>query len=89
MISPYVRECYGVRAVLKKLTRAGNSLAIVLDQPLLEQLRIDENTELELSTNGEVLVIAPVRDPGRKQKLEKILEKLNREYGGVFRRLAE
>ena len=89
MISPYVRECYGGRTVVKKLTRTGNSLAIVLDKPLLEQLGIDENTELDLSTNGDVLVITPVRDPKRKRKLKKILEKLNREYGGVFRRLAE
>lgn len=33
----------------KKLARTGNSLALVLDKPLLEQLGIDEDTELEIS----------------------------------------
>jgi antitoxin MazE len=75
--------------MIKKLTRTGNSLAIVLDKPLLETLGIDENTELELSTNGQVLVLTPMRDPAREKKLKKILEELDREYGGVFRRLAE
>jgi antitoxin MazE len=73
----------------KKLTRTGNSLALVLDKPLLEQLGIDEGTELELSTNGDVLVMTPVRDRARNKKLKKILDELDREYGGVFRRLAE
>ena len=75
--------------MVKKLTRTGNSLALVLDKPLLETLGIDENTELEISTNGDVLVVTPVRDRGREKKLKKILEQLDREYGGVFRRLAE
>jgi len=75
--------------MMKKLTRTGNSLALVLDKPLLEQLGIDEKTELELSTNGDVLVVTPVRDRARQRKLKKILEELDREYGGVFRRLAE
>jgi antitoxin component of MazEF toxin-antitoxin module len=73
----------------KKLTRTGNSLALVLDKPLLEQLGIDESTELEISTNGDVLVITPERDRARQKKLKKILDEIDREYSGVFRRLAE
>jgi antitoxin MazE len=75
--------------MVKRLTRTGNSLALVLDKPLLEQLGIDQTTELEISTNGDVLVVTPVRDRKRERKLKKILEELDREYGGVFRRLAE
>jgi antitoxin component of MazEF toxin-antitoxin module len=73
----------------KKLTRTGNSLAIVLDKPLLEQLGIDENTELELSTNGDVMVVTPVRDRKRERKFRKAVEKINRKYAGLFRRLSE
>ncbi|PYQ61540.1 MAG: AbrB family transcriptional regulator, partial [Acidobacteria bacterium] len=46
--------------MVKKLTRTGNSLALVIDKPLLETLGIDENTELEISTNGDLLVVTPV-----------------------------
>ena len=69
--------------------RTGNSLALVLDKPLLQQLGIAEETELEISTNGDVLVVTPVRDRARQRKIKKILAELDREYGGVFRRLAE
>jgi len=75
--------------MVKKLTRTGNSLALVLDKPLLEQLGIDEKTELELSTNGDVLVVTPVRDRARERKFKKAIEKVNRKYAGLFRKLAE
>ena len=75
--------------MVKRLTRTGNSFALVLDKPLLEQLGIDENTPLELSTNGDVLVVTPVRDRARERKLKKALEEMDRKYSGVFKRLAE
>jgi len=50
----------------KRLTRSGNSLALVIDRPLLEALDIDADTELELSTDGDVLVVTPLRDPKAK-----------------------
>jgi len=73
----------------KKLTRTGNSVALVLDKPLLKQLGLDETSEVELSTNGDVLVVTPVRDAARRRKLKKIIEKMDDQYGGVFQRLAE
>jgi len=75
--------------MVKKLTRTGNSLALVIDKPLLETLGIDENTELEISTNGDVLVVTPVRDRAREKKFRKAVEKVNRRYAGLFRKLAE
>jgi virulence-associated protein VagC len=50
---------------------------------------LDENSEVEVSTNGEVVVITPVREKARRRKLQKILEELDAEYGGVFQKLAE
>ena len=75
--------------MVKRLTRTGNSFALVLDKPLLEQLGIDEDTPLELSTNGDVLVVTPVRDRARERKLKKALKEMDRQYSGVFKRLAE
>jgi antitoxin MazE len=75
--------------MIKKLTRTGNSLALVLDKPLLEQTGIDENTELEISTNGQLIVVTPVRDAEREKRFRNALEEVNKEYAGLFRRLAE
>ncbi|HUP49101.1 MAG TPA: AbrB/MazE/SpoVT family DNA-binding domain-containing protein [Thermoanaerobaculia bacterium] len=75
--------------MIKRLTRTGNSVALVLDKPLLEQLGIDESTPLEISTNGDVLVVTPVRDRRRGEALRKALAAMDEKYAGVFRRLAE
>jgi len=73
----------------KKLTRTGNSLALVLDKQLLDRVGIDADTPIEVSTNGQVIVVSPVRDHRRTGKLKKIVTEAHRRYGGVFRRLAE
>jgi len=73
----------------KRLTRSGNSLALVIDKSLLEALEIDADTELELSTDGDVLVVTPVRDARRSKRTADLVAEAHEEYGGVFRRLAE
>lgn len=75
--------------MIKKLTRTGNSVALVLDKPLLEALGLDENSEVEVSTNGHVLVMTPRPNLSRERKLKRIIDEINEEYGGVFKRLAE
>jgi antitoxin component of MazEF toxin-antitoxin module len=76
-------------AMVKRLTKTGNSLALVLDRPLLEATNIDAETELEISTDGDVIVITPLRDPARTAKIREGVDRVNRRYAGVFRRLAE
>jgi len=73
----------------KRLTRTGNSLALVLDRPLLEAAGIDAKTLVEVSTDGDVIVITPVRVKKRARKLATALDEINARYAGVFKRLAE
>jgi antitoxin MazE len=73
----------------KKLTRTGNSLALVLDRGLLEATGIRATTSLEVSTDGEVIVISPVRSAKRTDRLRRVMERAHARYGGTFRRLAE
>ncbi len=73
----------------KKLVRTGNSLAIVLDRPLLERAGIDARTPREVSTDGRVIIIAPRPVKGRTAKLRKVVAEAHRQYGEVFRRLAD
>ena len=75
--------------MMKRLIKTGNSLALVLDRPLLEATSIDAETELEISTDGDVIVITPLRDPERTKKFQAGVERINQRYAGVFRRLAE
>jgi antitoxin MazE len=49
-------------ALVKRLTKLGNSLALVLDRPVLSLLGIDDDTQLEISTpDGKKLQITPVK----------------------------
>ncbi len=75
--------------MIKKLTKSGNSLALVIDRPLLEALGLDADTPLELSTDGDVLVVTPVRERKRSARLRAAVRAAHERYGGVFRRLAE
>ncbi len=73
----------------KRLTRTGNSLALVLDRPFLAAANIDARTPLEVSSDGDVIVIAPLRGRRRAARLKAAAEEINLEFAGVFRRLAE
>jgi antitoxin component of MazEF toxin-antitoxin module len=43
----------------KTLTKHGNSLALIIDKPILDLLKIDAETPLEITTDGKRLMIAP------------------------------
>ncbi len=75
--------------MIKKLTKHGNSLAIVIDRAVLNLLKIDADTPLEVSTDGQVLVISPVRDDIHRDKFKKALKTTNRKYGHALKHLAE
>jgi antitoxin MazE len=75
--------------VIKKLTKHGNSLALVIERGVLDLLKINDDTPLDISTDGQVLVIAPVRDRKRKRAFEEALSKTNRKYGRALKRLAD
>lgn len=72
----------------KKLTRHGNSLALVMDRGVLDLLKIDAETPLEISTDGKVLIVSPIRDEKRRRRFLGALEKANRRYGRMLKRLA-
>ncbi len=73
----------------KRLTRTGNSHALVLDKGILEATGIDSDTMLEVSTDGDVILISPVRDEDRVAKLQRGLDRMHERYAGAFRRLAQ
>lgn len=75
--------------MLKKLTKHGNSFALVIDKAILELLRITPKTPLDISTDGRTLVVAPVSEAKKRKRFNTALEKINQRYGDVLKRLAE
>lgn len=74
--------------MIKHLTKHGNSLALVIDKPILEMLGLSAKTPVSLTTDGKTLLLSPVREPKPGKDLEKILEEINRDFGPSLRRLA-
>ena len=75
--------------MIKRLTKHGNSLALIIDRAVLDLLKIDVDTPLDISSDGHILIVSPVRDPKRKKLFEEALKEGNRRYGKMLQRLAE
>ena len=72
----------------KRLSAIGNSFGIVIEKPILELLDIDKETDLEMRTDGERLIIEPVRR-GRRKRVTSIAEKVMRAHDATLRKLAK
>jgi antitoxin component of MazEF toxin-antitoxin module len=75
--------------MVKKLTKHGNSLALVIDRPILDLLKIDAETPLDISTDGQRLIVAPAATSDRQAKFDAAQEWAHRRYGKAFKRLAD
>jgi len=75
--------------MIKKLSKHGNSLALVIDRSVLELLGINERTTLNISTDGRALVIEPAQDKRRRKQFQQALATCNEQYGSALKRLAE
>jgi antitoxin component of MazEF toxin-antitoxin module len=70
----------------KKLSAIGNSLGIVIEKPILELLGIDRETELEMTTDGQRLIIEPIRQ--RRKRVLASAKKIMDAHDKTFRKLA-
>ena len=77
--------------MVKKLTKHGNSLAVLLDKPILEMLNINEKTPLKIRTDGINIIIEPVHElPAMHDKnIEALYEELSQKYDAVLKKLSK
>ena len=71
----------------KKLTAIGNSYGVVIEKPILDLLDIDKDTELEMSTDGKVLVLEPRRQ--RRKRIADAAHRVMSAHDSTFRKLAK
>ena len=75
--------------MVKNLIKHGNSYALIIDKPIMDLLHVTPDTVLELTTNGDRLVISPVRSKSKQAKLSKIIDEVNRDFAPALKKLAE
>ena len=81
-------EVFTEVGMIKKMVQHGNSAAIIIDKPIMELLDFSLETPLEISTDGKNLIISPVTDAKRLQKLQTSLSKINRKHKNILEKLA-
>ena len=77
----------------KRLSVIGNSLGIIIDKPILELLKIDRETVLEITTDGEALTIRPASTDTtashRAQRIRAASRKVANAHAEAFEKLAK
>lgn len=73
----------------RTLQRHGNSLALVIDKTLLEQMGIDAETPLSVTVTGGVLTVAPVGVGIDREEVADTLARLRPRYKKMLENLAK
>lgn len=75
--------------MIKTLTKHGNSLALVIEKPVLELLGADAETPFDVTTDGQVLILSPIKKADRSMRFSAALDKVNARYPKALKKLAE
>ena len=73
----------------KNLIVIGNSLGIIIEKPILDLLGISKEMQLEMKTDGERLIIEPVRHEGRTEKIKTATRRVMKNHDKTLRELAK
>ena len=71
----------------KRLSSVGNSLGLVIERPILDLLNINRDTDLEVTTDGNKLIIEPIRMS--KKSLKDSAQKIMKKHDSTFKNLAK
>jgi len=75
--------------MIKNLVKHGNSWAVVIDRPILDLLKIAPESQVELTTDGQSIRIAPFNSDDKKTKVRAARAKVNSKHSRAFKKLAE
>lgn len=74
----------------KRLVKHGNSLALLIEKPILKILGIDEQTDLQVKIEGNSLIIqSAIQEKTRKEEIKEIAQQIMDQYDSVFRKLSK
>jgi antitoxin component of MazEF toxin-antitoxin module len=78
---------YNESTMIKKLSAVGNSLGLIIERPILELLDITKDTSLEIKTDGEALIIRPVK-LSKKERIRESTKRMMAVHDETLRKLA-
>jgi len=75
--------------LVKKLSAIGDSLGLIIERPILELLDIGKDTPLEVTTDGQSLIIRPVRKAPLMDRALASADRLMDAHEETYRKLAK
>ncbi len=75
--------------MIKRLQKHGNSVALVIEKPVMEALGITEATPLQVTVNGNALIITPANVGVGPERMKEIIKDIRKKYGPMLKRLAD
>ncbi len=81
--------------MIKKLSKHGNSLALLIDKPILELLDVNENTQFKIRIDEGNIILEPVRKDSEvitiseNVKIQDMYKELVEKYDAVLKKLAK
>jgi antitoxin component of MazEF toxin-antitoxin module len=82
-------HAYSEAPVTKKLSVVGDDLALIIERPMLELLDITEDTPLEITTDGEALIIRPAKTLSQMDQVIAAADEIMDAHAETFRKLAK
>ncbi|MBF0533213.1 MAG: AbrB/MazE/SpoVT family DNA-binding domain-containing protein [Candidatus Omnitrophica bacterium] len=75
--------------MIKRMTTHGNSSALVIEKPILDLLKITQDTLLEIATDGRNIIISPIAKLSRQKAFKTTLDRVNQKHGKTLKALAQ
>jgi antitoxin component of MazEF toxin-antitoxin module len=75
--------------MITTLTKHGNGYALIIDEAILGQLKIDPESPVEVSAVGDTLLIRRAATESHEARVAASLAKVNQKHAKAFKRLAE
>jgi antitoxin component of MazEF toxin-antitoxin module len=74
--------------MIKKLTKHGNSYALVIERPIMDLLHINEKSALYVTTDGRNLIVTPAEDKKKETRFESAVAKSLKKFPRMYKNLA-
>lgn len=75
--------------MMKTLVAIGNSFGIIIEKPILDLLKIERDTPLEVRTDGDRLIIEPLTNEDRERRLRSAVKRVMKNHNETLRKLAQ
>ena len=74
--------------MIKKLSKVGSSMGFIIEKPILELYRVDENTQIEFIPEKDGIRLRFLRDEVSDDELTRLMAETNKQYGKMLKSLA-